>query len=141
MISRRGFLAALAGLVAAPALLRSDAVLPGATGEQLVTDGWGTGQLRKGDVFTIAGVYMVNPITKQPLENLQRFVVTADTRADQCLVPVEAIWPRMVRAGMYQNVSGADPVVPALHAIPMKLIRPLGYGGYPVGAFQKVAFH
>jgi hypothetical protein len=37
-----------------------------------------TGALKKGDVFTIAGVFAVNPVSKATLTHLQQFVVTAD---------------------------------------------------------------
>ena len=37
-----------------------------------------TGFLKKGDVFTIAGVYSVNPVTKNSTTQLQHFVVMAD---------------------------------------------------------------
>ena len=38
----------------------------------------GTKSLKQGDVFTIAGVYSVNPQTRQSTGSLQQFVVTAD---------------------------------------------------------------
>ena len=38
----------------------------------------GTKSLKQGDVFTIAGVYAVNPQTRQSTGSLQQFVVTAD---------------------------------------------------------------
>jgi hypothetical protein len=44
----------------------------------IVTDGWSASaanRVKKGDVFTIAGVYSVNPITKQSTGQLQQFVV------------------------------------------------------------------
>ena len=41
-----------------------------------------TGTVKKGTVFTIAGVNAVHPITKQDLGYLQQFVVTADATAD-----------------------------------------------------------
>ena len=51
----------------------------------LVTDGWSnskTGVLKKGDVFTIAGVYSVNPVSKQSTGRLQHFTVLADADSD-----------------------------------------------------------
>lgn len=53
----------------------------GQTGSTLSTDGWTNdtaGILRRGDVFTIDGVYSVNPATRQSTGMLQHFVVTAD---------------------------------------------------------------
>jgi hypothetical protein len=43
--------------------------------------GTGTQTLRKGDVFTIANVYAVNPQTRESTGSLQQFVVTADVTA------------------------------------------------------------
>jgi hypothetical protein len=50
------------------------------TGSTLVTSGWASGaaSLKKGDVFTIAGVYSVNPLSKTSTGRLQQFAVTAD---------------------------------------------------------------
>lgn len=51
------------------------------TGSTLVVDGFGTDgvKLKKGDMFTIAGVYEVNPMTRESTGRLQVFVITADT--------------------------------------------------------------
>ena len=49
------------------------------TGTSLVTDGWtaaAANRLKQGDVFTIAGVYKVNPVSGDTLSDLQQFVVT-----------------------------------------------------------------
>ena len=43
--------------------------------------GTGTQTIKKGDVFTIAGVYAVNPQTRESTGSLQQFVVTADVTA------------------------------------------------------------
>ena len=43
--------------------------------------GTGTQTLKKGDVFTIANVYSVNPQTRESTGSLQQFVVTADVTA------------------------------------------------------------
>lgn len=52
--------------------------------QSLITDGWDSSvTLKKGDVFTIDGVYMVNPKTKAATGILQQFVVTADTTTNQ----------------------------------------------------------
>lgn len=55
------------------------------TGSTLVTDGWSTGitgLLKAGDVFTIAGVFEINPQSYQSTGRLQHFVVTADVNSD-----------------------------------------------------------
>lgn len=41
-----------------------------------------TGTVKKGQIFTIANVFMVHPITKDVTSRLQQFVVTADVTAD-----------------------------------------------------------
>jgi len=82
-----------------------------ATGTQtLITDGWATGQvLRKGDVFTIAGVFAVNPNTKDTLNHLQQFTIVEDvtTNASAGSDTNLTIYPAMVTSGPYQNVSAA----------------------------------
>lgn len=55
------------------------------SGSTLVTDGWTAAaalRLRKGDSFTIAGVYAVNPHTRMSTGQLRIFTVTADTSSD-----------------------------------------------------------
>lgn len=57
----------------------------GQTGSTLVTDGWSTGVtglLKAGDVFTIAGVYEINPQSYESTGRLQHFVVQSDTDSD-----------------------------------------------------------
>lgn len=48
------------------------------TGSTLAIDGMGTYALKEGDVFTIDGVYGVNPISYSNTQILQQFVLTAD---------------------------------------------------------------
>lgn len=150
MISRRGFLTALAGLVAAPALLKAapDAEAYRAAGEALnALPGPTSYTLQKGDVFTIEGVYALNPLTYQATAHLQRFVVTADVSGVS--VPIEAIYPRMLQRGEYANVTGKiDGGWAQCGEVPMRLIRPWpnfrpeivigGYAGPPLMA--RVAF-
>ncbi len=53
----------------------------GQTGSTLITDGWtnsSASRLKKGDVFTIASVYAVNPQSRLSTGRLRQFVVTAD---------------------------------------------------------------
>lgn len=56
-----------------------------AKSSSLITDGWSnsvTGLLKQGDVFTIAGVYAVNPVSKQSTGRLQHFTVLSDADSD-----------------------------------------------------------
>ncbi len=81
---------------------------PRADYTDLVTDGWtaaAANRLKAGDVFTIAGVYSVQPITKQVLSNLQPFVVASDTASDGSGNATVRIYPAIIAGGAYQNVS------------------------------------
>lgn len=82
----------------------------GQTGSSLVTNGWTasiTGLLNVGDVFTLSGVYAVNPMTLQSTGALAQFVVTATANSDVNGNSTIAISPAIVTSGAYQNVSGS----------------------------------
>lgn len=108
--------------------------------QTLVTDGWTnstTGILKAGDVFTIAGVYAVNPIGKDTLPFLRQFVVQADVNSGASTGPATVtISPPIITSGAYQTCSAA----PADNAA----ITVLGTGGtnyrQPM-IFHKDAFH
>lgn len=77
--------------------------------QSLVTDGWTnsiTGIVKAGDVFTIAGVFAVNPVSKAALDYLQEFVVTADADSGATTGPATlTISPPIITSGPYQTVS------------------------------------
>ena len=80
------------------------------TGATLAMDGFNasaTGVYKAGDVFTLPGVYGVNPETKQTLSTLQQFVVTADVDADGSGEADVPISPSIVTSGALQTVSGS----------------------------------
>ena len=60
--------------------------------------GTGSQTLKAGDVFTIANVYAVHPITKQQYPFLQQFVVTADNTASSGAYTNVAISPALYTA-------------------------------------------
>lgn len=77
-------------------------------GASLVTDGWTAAaapRLKKGDVFTITGVFMVNAMSKAVQSNLQQFVVLADASSDASGNATISISPAIVATGAAQNVS------------------------------------
>ena len=78
------------------------------TSSTLSTSGWTSGAttLNAGDIFTIAGVYMVNAQTKQALATLQQFVVV-NTVSDTAGAITATISPAIVTTGGFQNVSAA----------------------------------
>lgn len=78
------------------------------TGASLVTSGWtasAASRLKKGDVFTIANVNAVNPLTYQTTGDLQQFVVTADVSSDGSGNATIPISPSIVTSGATQNVD------------------------------------
>jgi hypothetical protein len=106
------------------------------TGTQsLITSGWTnsvTGILKAGDVFTIAGVFAVNPVTKAVLPFLRQFVVMADANSGASTGPATlTISPPMIASGAQQTVSAA----PANSAA----ITVLGTGG--TSYRQNLMFH
>lgn len=81
---------------------------PYASTTSLVTDGWtaaAANRLKQGDVIEIAGVYSVNPETKQSTGALQQFVVTADVASDASGNATVVISPAIIAGGAYQNVT------------------------------------
>lgn len=106
--------------------------------QTLITDGWDTTVvLKQGDIFTIADVYAVNPVTRETLPHLQQFVLKADvtTNASGAADTNLTISPPIITSGAYQTVSAA----PANDAV----ITYLGTAetGYAQNmAFQKNAF-
>jgi hypothetical protein len=63
-----------------------------------------TDTVKAGEVFTIAGVYAVNPVTKAALPFLKQFVVTTDFTASSNAGNV-TFSPMPVWSGPFQNVS------------------------------------
>jgi hypothetical protein len=103
--------------------------------QSLVTDGWTnstTGILKAGDVFTIAGVYAVNPVTKATLPFLRQFTVVADANSGASTGPATlTITPPIITSGSQQTCSA----VPADNAA----ITVLGTGS--TGYRQNMVFH
>jgi len=78
-------------------------------GQNLACDGFGANAtIKKGQVFTIANRYAVNPRTQAKLGYLQQFTVTADTTADGTgAVAALPITPPIITSGAYQTVDSA----------------------------------
>lgn len=67
---------------------------------------------RKGDILTVAvgsGVFMVNPLTYEPLAQTAQFVVTADTPSNGGGAADIPVNPTIVISGARQNISAAIP--------------------------------
>lgn len=80
------------------------------SGSSLVTDGWTssqTGILQPGAIFTIAGVYSLNPTSRTSTGQLAQFTVTTPADSDSGGNSTLSISPSIVTSGPYQNVSGS----------------------------------
>lgn len=79
------------------------------TGSTISTDGWASGAatLNKGDVFTIAGVNSVNPLSYSSSGRLQQFVVTATTSDSSGAMATLPISPSIITSGALQTVSAS----------------------------------
>lgn len=79
--------------------------------QTLNTDGWTnstTGILKAGDVFTIAGVFAINPVSKESTGRLQTFTVLNDANSGASTGPAAlTISPPMITSGAYQTVTAA----------------------------------
>lgn len=81
----------------------------------LITDGWTAAaapRVAAGDIFTIASVFSVNPVTRQANTALMQFVCTGAQSSDASGNLTLNISPAIITAGPFQNVS----VVPADNA-------------------------
>jgi hypothetical protein len=89
------------------------------TGSTISTVGWTATSttLNIGDIFTIAGVYGVNPQTKGVYSWLQPFAVTAATVTDGAGASSISISPAIVNSGAFQNVSAAPATSAAIVVI------------------------
>jgi coat protein Gp5 len=77
----------------------------GQTGSTLACDGWSTAALKRGDIFTIAGVNSVNPLAYSSNGRLQQFVVTADTSDSAGAMAALPISPSIITSGQLQTVD------------------------------------
>lgn len=78
------------------------------SGTSLITQAWtaaAANRLKKGDIFTIAGVRQVNPSSRTSISTLQQFVVTADTNSDSGGAATIPFQPPIIVGGAYATVD------------------------------------
>lgn len=78
------------------------------TNTQVISIGSMTGAtdtVKAGEVFTIANVFAVNPVTKAKLSFLKQFVVVADATAVSNSIAALTISPALIWTGPFQNIS------------------------------------
>lgn len=107
------------------------------TGPSLTTSAT-TGTLTVGDVFTIAGVYAVNPQNQQSTNALRQFTVTAPVTTGATVIP---LYPPLQTFGTTApfNPNGTVNALPAAGAAITKLYAASGNGQMAV-AFHPEAF-
>jgi hypothetical protein len=107
----------------------------GQTGSSLVTQAWtaaAANRLKKGDVFTIASVFAVNPQNYRSTTQLQQFVVTADTASDGAGAATIPIYPPIITSGAYQTVDSSPANAAALTVVgAANTVTPQGLGFHP----------
>lgn len=94
-----------------------------------------TGYWKVGDVVQFAGVYAVNPQTKQSTGKLRDFVVTEDANSSAGGVVSLKISPAIIASGAYQNVTN----VPADNSAVTTFGHASSYAG--ITAPQNLVFH
>jgi len=79
------------------------------TGASLITNGWAaaTAVIKQGDVFTIAGVNAVNPVTGDDLGYLRQFVATADGSSDGSGNLTISVSPSITATTAYKTVTAS----------------------------------
>lgn len=90
-------------------------------GSSLVTNGWtaaAAARLNQGDVFTLAGVFAVNPQNRQSTGRLRQFVVTAAVSSDGAGNATISISPPIIPVGMVGTSSLLQPNNPAISGNP-----------------------
>jgi hypothetical protein len=60
--------------------------------------------LQRGDIFTIEGVFSVNPATYRHTGMLQQFVIVSDIKPGR--IDIAQMRPKPIEHGEYMNVSG-----------------------------------
>lgn len=79
-------------------------------GSSIVTNGWTAAaalRLNKGDIITFAGVFAVNPQSRQTTGLLKQFVVTANVSSDASGNATIPISPAIVTGTGFQNVTAS----------------------------------
>lgn len=110
------------------------------TGATIATNGWSSGAstLNKGDVFTIDGVFAVNPQSKKSTGSLRQFVVTATTSDSSGAMATLPISPSIITSGPFQTVTASPANSAAIHVY---ATTGTGSGSSGLSSPQGLAFH
>ncbi len=108
------------------------AALTAAAAISMVGNATGT-TILPGDVFTIAGVYAVNPETKTVYTHLQQFAVTATVAASTSATEI-SVSPSIYCSGAKQNMS-------IVTAAASAAVVHLSFGSASVGYLNSLTYH
>jgi P22 coat protein - gene protein 5 len=117
-----------------PATAPTGTTLGTITNYTISTNGWtaSSSPLKGGEIFTLAGVFGVNPVSRQSTGKLQQFTVigaqTADGSGNIAALP---IYPALITSGPYQTVT----------ALPAANVALTFLGAASTVTPQNVAFH
>lgn len=106
----------------------------GQTGSTLAVTGFtaaAAARLKKGDTFTLTGIFSVNPVSGAVSSDLQRFVVTSDVNSAADGSASIPIYPPIVATGATRTVSAAPG-----SGVPLTIL-----GTASQLAAQSIAFH
>jgi hypothetical protein len=88
----------------------------GAGGTSIVTGAWtaaAANRLKRGDIFTIANVYAVNPVSLNNTGQLRQFTALADANSDASGNATIQIYPAIIGPGSPRQTVNALPVASA----------------------------
>lgn len=109
----------------------NDTVVEGDTTISLDTFTVAVPAVKKGDIFTIAGVYAVNPQNRATTGSLQQFVVAADKTGSSNAIADVAVSPAFKAAGSFQTID----------ALPLDNAVVTFYGTSSSQSPQNMAYH
>jgi P22 coat protein - gene protein 5 len=114
------------------------AAVPASGASSISTQGWTASaavRLNVGDIFTMAGVYAVNPQSRATTGQLQQFVVTSQFSSSGSGTGTVSFAPAIVSSGQFQNVTA----LPAVNAA-ITVLDAAGNPGNTVSPMN-LAFH
>jgi hypothetical protein len=111
----------------------------GAGGTSIVTGAWtaaAANRVKKGDIFTIANVYAVNPVSLANTGQLRQFTALADANSDASGNATIQIYPAIIGPGSPRQTVNALPVASA----PLTFLGTANTVYHQNMVFQKQAF-
>ena len=105
--------------------------VPTSGDDTIAVDGLGTTTIKRGDLFTVANVYAVDPQSRQSTRRLRNFVVLEDAVGASGAIAALKIFPAMVNSGKDQTID----------ALPVDNAELAWNGGPSAVSHQGLAYH